>query len=83
MNTQLKWKLLAAAVVVGLGLSKAQAGTTADASITVTPVAAADISISPASYAFGNLDGNTSSISASAPRSHTSSLMESDQRKSC
>ena len=66
MNSQTKWKVALAAVVVGLGLRSAQAANPVDATITVTPVATLDLAISPTTYAFGNLDVNASSVSATA-----------------
>jgi hypothetical protein len=65
MNRQ--WKVgLSLMAITLLGASRVQAGTTADATITVTPVTSVSIALSPATYAFGNLDVNTSSITASA-----------------
>jgi hypothetical protein len=64
MNT--KWKVALAALVVGLGLSRAQAANPVEATITVTPVATLDLAISPTTYAYGSLDVNTSSVSATA-----------------
>ena len=66
MKTQTTWKVALAALVVGLGLRTAQAANPVDATITVTPVATLDLAISPTTYAFGSLDVNTSSISATA-----------------
>ena len=54
---------IAAVGMLGLGLSKAQAGTNADETITVTPIATVDLSLSPSTYPYGSLDVNTSSIS--------------------
>src|SRR4029079_9369409 len=48
------------------GTSKAWAGATADATITVTPVASVLLQIAPTTYAYGSLNVNTSSITASA-----------------
>src|SRR5690348_9513246 len=60
MNT--KWKLAAAAMVMVLGMGmKAEAAngnSPANATITVTPVADVSLTISPTTYAFGNLDIN-------------------------
>jgi hypothetical protein len=61
-----KWKVALAAMVVGLGLSRAQAANPVEATITVTPVATLDLAISPTTYAYGSLDVNTSSVSATA-----------------
>jgi len=64
-----KTKLLMA---VGLGLGilgkspQVWAISTADATITITPVANVSLAISPTTYAFGTLDVNTSSVTASA-----------------
>jgi hypothetical protein len=64
MNT--KWKVALAAAVVAIGLSRAQAANPVEATITVTPVATLDLAISPTTYAFGSLDVNTSSVTATA-----------------
>ena len=64
-----KTKLLMA---VGLGVGmlgkgpQVWASSTADATITITPVANVSLAISPTTYAFGTLDVNTSSVTASA-----------------
>jgi hypothetical protein len=64
-----KTKLL---MVVGIGLGMLSKGTAvwaspaADATITITPVANVSLAISPTTYAFGTLDVNTSSVTASA-----------------
>jgi hypothetical protein len=64
-----KTKLLMA-VGIGLGMlgkgSWVWANPSADATITITPVATVSLSISPTTYAFGVLDVNTSSVTASA-----------------
>ncbi len=62
-----KWK--AAVVLLGLGLlgtGKAFAANPEDGTITVTPVATVNLSLSPTTYAFGPLTVNTSSVAASA-----------------
>jgi hypothetical protein len=67
MNTHLKKCLTAVAVLVGVLGSRAWAlNTPADATITVTPVVDVSLAISPTTYAFGLLDVNTSSVSATA-----------------
>ena len=52
--------------MVGLGMGKAYAANPIDATITVTPVATVDLALSVTTYAFGSLDVNTSSITASS-----------------
>jgi hypothetical protein len=57
---------LAALLASVAGLGKAWAVDYTDGTITVTPVASVSLNLSPSSYAFGNLDVNTSSNSATA-----------------
>lgn len=49
-----------------LGLSRVQAASTVDGSITVTPVATVSLALAPTTYSYGPVDVNTSSVSASA-----------------
>src|SRR5688572_24440564 len=64
MNT--KWKVVLTAALMGIGLNRAQAANPVGATITVTPVATLNLAISPTTYAYGSLDVNTSSVSATA-----------------
>jgi hypothetical protein len=67
MNTRLKsYAVMTAVAVMGLVGSKAWAANTGyiDGTITVTPVANVSLNLAPTTYAFGNLDVNTSSVSA-------------------
>lgn len=57
---------IAALLGLALGAGKAGAVDFIDGTITVTPVATLGLGLSPASYAFGSLDINTSSNSATA-----------------
>jgi hypothetical protein len=68
MKTRTKKCIAAAAAVMALAGSKVWASNTgtADATITVTPVANVSMSLTPSSYAFGNIGVNTSSVTASA-----------------
>jgi hypothetical protein len=68
MNTQMKWKwMVMVGIGMGLAVTRAEAANTpADATITVTPVADVSLAISPTTYAYGALDVNTSSITASS-----------------
>lgn len=67
MNRKKKWLVT---VGVALGVwnagSRAQASPSTDATITITPVATVSLAISPTTYAYGTLDVNTSSVTASA-----------------
>ena len=66
---KMRWKYLAVAVgLLGMVGSRSWASNTdaKDATITVTPVGNVTISLTPSSYDFGNLDVNTSSVSAVA-----------------
>jgi hypothetical protein len=65
MNTHMKKYLVVAVAALGISSKAIAANTgTADATITVTPVANVSMALTPSSYNFGNLDVNTSSISA-------------------
>ena len=67
MNTRIKQYLVAVGVMVALAGSKAWAVTgTVDGTITVTPIVTVSLSLSPTTYAYGQLAVNTSSVSASA-----------------
>ena len=71
MNTSQKrhkaWKLMLLGVgLLGIGSSRAWAGATADATITVTPVANVLLQIAPTTYAYGSLNVGVSSITATA-----------------
>ena len=57
---------LAALLAAALGTGRAWAADYIDGTITVTPVAGVSLDLSPSSYAFGSLDVNTSSNSATA-----------------
>ena len=77
MNRHKRWKAVGVtlAVLTGLAGSKAYAATgTVDATITVTPVSAVSLAIAPTTYAYGQLDVNTSSVSATALRLTNNSL---------
>ena len=66
MKTQMKWKAIAV-LLLGLGSGKVWASNTpASATITVTPVANVSLSLTPTTYAFGNLSVNTSSVTGHA-----------------
>ena len=67
MNTNTRWKVVVGVVAIGLlGLGNVQAANPVDGTITVTPVATVDLTLSPTTYAFGQLTVNTSSVTASA-----------------
>lgn len=61
---RIKQKLLLGLGCLALAPWTRAANTPIDATITVTPVANVSLAISPTTYAFGNLDVNTSSFSA-------------------
>jgi hypothetical protein len=67
MNRQkMKWTLALAAVVVGFLGSKAMAADNVDASITVTPVATVSLSITPTTYAYGNIETSSQAVATSS-----------------
>lgn len=66
MNAHKKVVSLAAVIVLALGFESASAANFADGTITVTPSVTVDLSLSPASYAFGTLAVGSSSNSATA-----------------
>ena len=68
MNKHMQKALFTALALVGLGTwgSRAYAADPIDATITVTPVATVNLALTVTTYAFGSLDVNTSSITASS-----------------
>ncbi len=66
MNKHTKWKWLGMLGIGMLGLGTVHAADPIDATITVTPVATVNLALSVTTYAYGNLDVNTSSITASS-----------------
>ncbi len=67
MNTRTRWKVVLGMLGIGLlGLGTAQAANPVDGTITVTPVATVDLTLSPTTYAYGPLTVNTSSVAATA-----------------
>jgi hypothetical protein len=60
--------LILLAGLSGMGLSRAAGAETADATITVTPIADVSIELDASTYAFGSVDLNTSTNSATAVR---------------
>ncbi len=65
MRNSHKWLALCG-VFVTLASSQARASNPVDGTITVTPVATVDLTLSPTTYAFGSLDVGVTTVTASA-----------------